>query len=255
MPGRLWAACLAILFLPAVAGAQVNAERFRNGSGDDGTSGSVELAFTNRTGNTDLAEGGVSVALGWRRAPHTVLLVADASAGKADDETTVNRGFVHLRGGRMLGPRLTWEGFVQHEYDREARLDARSLVGTGPRFTLHDGETAGLFWGIAYMFEREAVDVAAGSGEASVQHNHRISTYLSLTLDAGERVSFVDTAYVQPRVDESRDIRLLEEATLKVKLVGALSLKIAFSVRYDGDPPVGVKYLDTAVTNRLAWDF
>ena len=36
---------------------------------------------------------------------------------------------------------------------------------------------------------------------------------------------------------------------------GALSLKVALTVRYDGEPPAGVKDLDTAVTNRLAWDF
>jgi len=97
--------------------------------------------------------------------------------------------------------------------------------------------------------------VLLASGEDPVQRNHRISTYLAVTVGAGERVSLNNTVYVQPRIGEPDDVRVLEEAGLKVGLVGALSLKVALTVRYDGEPPAGVKDLDTAVTNRLAWDF
>jgi hypothetical protein len=242
------------LLLPAAAGAQVNTERLR-GSAKEGLSGSVEASFENDTGNTDLAEGGLAVGLHWRRAPRMALFVASVDAGRGRDETTVNKGFVHLRGGRDLSERVMWEAFVQHEYDRLARLTARSLVGTGPRFTLvRRGKTA-VHLGVAYMFEREKVDVLPGSGEPEVQRNHRISSYLAVTVGEGERVSFGNTVYVQPRIGEVDDVRVLDEAGVKVGLIGSLSLNVAFTVRYDGDPPGGVKYLDTALTNRLAWDF
>jgi putative salt-induced outer membrane protein YdiY len=243
------------LLWPAAAGAQVNTERLRRADGAEGFSGSVEASFANRTGNTDLAEGGLSLGVGWRGGPRTALFLADVDAGRARDETTVNRGFVHLRGGRDLTARVTWEVFVQHEYDRLARLTARSLVGTGPRFTLLKRKRATVHLGVAYMFEREEVDLTPGSSEAPVQRNHRASSYLALALGVGARVSFGNTVYVQPRIAEARDVRVLEEATVKVGLVGALSLKVALTVRYDGEPPAGVKDLDTAVTNRLAWDF
>jgi Protein of unknown function, DUF481 len=242
------------LLWPAAAGAQVNTERLR-GSGAEGLSGSVEASFENRTGNTDLAEAGLTLGLAWRGGPNTALVATDVAAGRARADTTVNRGFLHLRGGRDLSARVTWEAFVQHEYDRLARLTARSLVGTGPRFALLKRKRATVHLGIAYMFEREEVDVAAASGEAPVQRNHRVSSYLALALGVGARVSFGNTVYVQPRIAEARDVRVLEEAAVKVGLVGALSLKVALTVRYDGEPPAGVKDLDTAVTNRLAWDF
>lgn len=242
------------LLLPAVAGAQVNTERLRGGA-KEGVSGSVEASFENDTGNTDLAEGGLSLGLHWRGGPHTALFVASVDAGRGRDGTTVNKGFAHLRGGRDLTDRIMWEAFVQHEYDRLARLTARSLVGTGPRFTLVERGKTAVHLGVAYMFEREKIDVLAGSGEAPVQRNHRVSSYLAVTVGSGSRVSFGNTVYVQPRIGEADDVRVLEEAGVKVGLVGRLSLNVALTVRYDGDPPAGVKYLDTALTNRLAWDF
>jgi hypothetical protein len=251
----LWLAAALALLWPTAAWPQVNTERLRRADGDEGVSGSVEVLLANRTGNTDLAEGGLTLGLAWRGGRRTALFLADVDAGRARDETTVNRGFVHLRGGRDLTARVAWEAFVQHEYDHLARLTARSLVGTGPRFTVFRRKRATAHLGVAYMFEREEVDLAPGSGEAPVQRNHRVSSYLAVALGVGARVSFGNTVYVQPRIAEARDVRVLEEATLKVGLVGALSLKTALTVRYDEEPPAGVKDLDTAVTNRLAWDF
>jgi hypothetical protein len=255
---RARALCLAAalaLAWPVAAAAQVNTERLRGRAGDAGVSGTVEVSFENQTGNTDLAEGGFSLGLGWRGDGRMALLVASVDAGRGRDETTVNKGFIHLRGGRDLGTRVMWEVFVQHEYDRLARLTARSLVGTGPRFTLFERGKAAGHLGIAYMFEREEVDVLPGSGEDPVQRNHRVSTYLAVDVGVKERVSFNNTVYVQPRIGEVDDVRVLEEAGVKVGLVGSLSLNVALKVRYDAQPPAGVKDLDTSVTNRLAWDF
>lgn len=245
------------LLWPAAVAAQVNTERLRGAEGA-GFSGSVELSYANRTGNTDLSEGGLTLGLHWRGGPRAALALASVEAGRGRAETTVNRGFVHLRGMRdlsSLSSRIAWEAFLQHEYDRLARLTARSLVGTGPRFTLLERGRTTAHLGIAYMFEREEVDVLLASGEPRVRRNHRVSTYLAVAVGAGERVAFGNTVYVQPRLGEADDVRVLEEAMLKVGIVGALSLKVALTVRYDGQPPAGVKDLDTALTNRLAWDF
>lgn len=247
----------AVLWLtgPSGAAAQVNAEHFRGTADGEGVTGAVELAFANRTGNTDLMEGGATVRVGWRGGPRMALFVSDLSVGTARDETTINRGFAHLRGGRDLTPRLMWEGFLQHEYDRFANLVARSLVGTGPRITVYRGEAVGAFWGVAYMLERERLDVPAGGPDPAHSRVHRLSSYLALNVDLTDRLAFVNTVYVQPRVAEVRDTRVLEEASLKVGMAGPWSLKVSFTLRYDGDPPADVKYVDTALSNRLVLEF
>lgn len=248
-------AALVLLATPSWAAAQVNTERFRGGGGPDGVSGSVELSFANRTGNTDLLEAGAALQAGWRKGPRTALVVSDLSVGKAADETTINRGFAHLRGGRDLSARLTWEGFVQYEYDRFAKLNARSLAGTGPRLTLYRGEAVAAFLGLAWMLEWERLDVPPGGPDPARAQVHRLSTYLAVTASPTERLTFVNTLYVQPRVAETADTRVLEEASLKVGVAGPVSLKVSFTLRYDGEPPSGVKHVDTALSNRLVWDF
>jgi putative salt-induced outer membrane protein YdiY len=251
---------IALVLVPVLAGpgaavAQVNTERFRGGAGEDGVSGSVELSFANRTGNTDQLEVGAALRAGWRRGPRTALVIADLSVEKAGEETTINKGFTHLRGGRDLSPRLTWEGFLQHEYDRFAKLNARALVGTGPRLTLHRGEAVAAFLGLAWMVEWEWLDVPPGGPDPDRSRVHRLSTYLALEVDPTDRLALLNTVYVQPRPDEVSDTRVLDEAALKVGVAGPVSLKVSFSLRYDGEPPSGVKHVDTALTNRLVWDF
>lgn len=249
------AAALLVLAGAGRAPAQVNTESFRGVADADGVSGSVELSFANRTGNTDLLEGGAAARLGWKQGRRTTLFVTDLSVGKARDATTINRGFAHLREVYRVTPRLAWEGFVQHEYDKFARLSARSLVGTGPRLTLVDRPGGSAHLGLAWMLERERLDVPAGAPDPRTDHAHRASAYLALEGRVNDRLSVVNTAYVQPRIGRARDTRVLNEAALKVALAGAMSLKVTFSVRYDGEPPTGVKHVDTALANRLVWDF
>jgi len=250
-------AAVALLVLGGAGGAwaQVNTESFRGAADGDGTSGSVELSFANRTGNTDLLEAGAAARVGWRKGRRTALFVTDVSVGKAREATTINRGFAHLRGGYRLTPRLAWEGFIQHEYDKFARLSARSLVGTGPRLTVLDRPAASAHLGLAWMEERERLDLPSGSPDPRTDHVHRLSAYLAIEGRASDRLSLINTAYVQPRVGRARDTRVLDEAALKVALAGPMSLKVSFSLRYDGEPPTGVKHVDTAVSNRLVWDF
>jgi putative salt-induced outer membrane protein YdiY len=257
-PGIRAGAALVVAWLALAASpawAQVNTESFRRTGDGEGLSGSVELSFSNRTGNTDLLEAGAAGRLGWRRGRRTTLFVTDVSVGKARDATTINKGFAHLREVYRITPRLAWEGFLQHEYDKFARLSARSLVGTGPRLTLLDRPGGAAHLGLAWMEERERLDLPAGSPDPRTDHAHRASAYLALEGRVSDRLSLHDTAYVQPRIGRARDVRVLNEAGLRVALAGSMSLKVSFSLRYDGEPPTGVKHLDTDLSNRLVWDF
>jgi putative salt-induced outer membrane protein YdiY len=251
----LVSAVLAVPWAAPRAAAQVNTESFRGVAGQDGVTGSVELSFANTTGNTDLLELGAGARVGWRTGRRTTLFVTDLSVGKARDATTINKGFAHLREVYRITPRFAWEGFVQHEYDKFAHLSARSLVGTGPRLTLVDRAAVSAHLGLAWMLERERLDLPAGAPDPRTDHVHRASSYLAVEGRVNDRLSLINTVYVQPRLFNAADTRVLEEAALKVALAGALSLKVTFSLRYDGEPPTGVKPVDTELDNRLVWEF
>ena len=252
---RIVALIGALLLCATSAHAQVNTERFRKQMNEDGLRGSAELYFANRTGNSDLLSGGASLNLGWRGGVNGIIFTGRADVGTTHSTTTINRGFVHLRGNRELSERLTWELFTQREYDRFARLDARTLLGSGPRVPLYRGEAGTIHVGIAYMAEWEQIDVAPGSGEDSSQFYHRVSGHLAASLKAGDRLTLSNTVYLQPRWRERSDTRLLNEFSARIGMGGALSLKIALVIRRDGDPPSGVKKVDSHLSNRLVWDF
>jgi len=246
---------VSLFFSAFPAQAQVNTERFRGQMDEDGHRGSVELHFSNRTGNSDLQSGGAALNLGWRNGLNRTFFIGRADVGTTRSSTTINRGFAHLRYNRELSPRLVWELFVQREYDKFARLDARTLLGSGPRWALWLGKTFTAHFGVAYMAEREEIDVAVGAGDDPSGRFHRVSSHLSLSVKAGKWVTLSNVIYVQPRWREGRDTRVLNELSARFSTGGPLSLKITLVVRRDGAPPTGVKPLDTHLSNRLVWDF
>jgi len=256
MPGmlKIWVVAGTLLAsLPAQA--QVNTERFRGQVDKEGSRGSVELHFSNRTGNSDLQSGGAAINLGWRNDPNRIFFVGRVDVGTTRASTTINRGFTHLRGDRQLSPRWDWELFVQREYDRFARLDSRTLLGTGPRWTVISNKTVTAHLGVAYMAEWEKINVASGADDDASGRFHRVSSHLSLSVKAGQWVTLSNVIYVQPRWGERRDTRVLDELSARFSMGGPLSLKITLVVRRDGAPPTGVKPLDTHLSNRLVWDF
>ena len=255
---RLAAPLAGFLLILAITGpvyAQVNTERFRAQAGEEGFKGSLELSFSNRTGNTDLMAGGLALGLGWKREADTVLLIGDANVGKKRTDTTINKGFLHLRGHRELTPVAAAEVFTQYEYDKFSLLDLRFLVGAGPRFRVLHREAVTVHLGIAYMLEREQLNLAPGAPENPSPTSHRLSTHLALKVALAPHLTLTNTVYLQPRLDDPDDTRVLEDLGLKVGLGGPLSLRIGFTLRYDGDPPTTVKGIDSALSNRLVWDF
>ncbi len=105
------------------------------------------------------------------------------------------------------------------------------------------------------MAERERLNVAAGAPDDPSTLHHRISSHVALAYRSDERVTLSNVLYLQPRIDNFSDFRVLNQAAVKMGISGAMSLKIEFTLRYDGEPPTTVEKLDTALSNRLVWDF
>lgn len=235
--------------------AQINIERQRIQAEQEGFSGSLEASFTQRTGNSESLLSGLGARLAWARDPWLWFLLGDLRLGSSRGNTFLNRGFFHLRGIREHSPSLAWEGFVQHAYDQFARLRGRSLVGSGPRWTLVGEDEGALHLGIAYMVEWERLRVSPGDPDAPSTRAHRISSYLSGRLPLGKTLDVENTLYVQPRIGNPSDVRVLNEASLQWKGNAPLGFRIGFTLRYDGEPPSGVKKLDTEWVTRLTWEF
>lgn len=213
----------------------------------DGLTGQVELKLDWRTGNSPFFDIGGTGSLLLRRGRLLALVLARGEYGNAGDGIPFARkAFEHLRSRVTIDCRWRWEAFVQHEYDQFRRIAVRAIAGTGPALQIVNEPRVALLAGAAYLFESERLDTRANTTDAGARSlASRASLYLTGTEQLGAGVSIAQTVYVQPRLDELGDVRILGELSLTTKLSKRIALTDGFTVSYDRTPPNGVSHYDT----------
>jgi hypothetical protein len=215
---------------------------------DDGVSGEVSLKLNWRTGNNPIFDLGGAGSVLLKEGRWLGLAIARGGYGTSRGLMLTRKTFEHLRARVTLSPCWRWEAFGQHEYDQFRRLSLRGLLGTGPVYALVDRDTVGILVGVAYMFEYEELDSRMGATDAGEDaFAHRASAYVTGHEDLSEKVAIVQTLYVQPRLDEPSDLRILGELAVQTKLTTHIALRNSFTVAYDASPPDLVETLDTAL--------
>lgn len=250
---RTWMAMLLLLVLwPALASASVNFEKRRRALVRPGWSFGVDVRGGVRRGNINVLEVGGDEYVGWQGGTHGFLLLGEhrfraqtlARAGLGFTDLPrarqVNAHLGHLRFFRRLRPWLTAEAFTQVEADELSVLRWRQLVGAGLRVRLLEREGAAVYLGTAYVPELEVLDralfLAQPSGAGAINVWHRVGQVIDARVGSGP-VQLVNTFYVQPRVDDLGDLRVLDEAALVIAVAEHVAIKLAASVRVDTRPP------------------
>ena len=222
----------------------------------DGATGEVSLKLSWREGNNPLLDVGGSAVVLVRRGRVLGLALARGEYGRNAGLTLTEKTFEHLRARITLDCHWKWEAFVQHELDRFRRLSFRAVAGTGPAFQLFDDKTIGVLVGAAYMFEAERLAQRADtldSGREDV--TSRVSLYVTGHEDLTSAVSIIQTVYVQPRILEPSDLRVLGELAVQHKLSKHVALKDSLVIAYDDSPPDQVKRFDSALEVALLVSF
>jgi hypothetical protein len=249
---------LAFLGFPATASAQiVNVQgALAKQPEKDGVTGQLELRLDWRQGNNVLFDAGASANVMWRRGRFLGLALARGEIGRNRDTIFKQRTFEHLRARMTIDCRWKWEAFTQHELDRFRRINVRALGGTGPALQVIESDPISILAGASYMYEYERFDRRMGASDAGARmHMHRASFYITGTEKVGETVAITQTFYVQPRIDEPSDVRLLGELSLTSKLSKRVALTDAFIVAYDATPPEGIRRYDTQLRVTLLITF
>lgn len=241
--------------VPAHLSAQVNIERFRRAGGDTGWSvvSAVDLAL--RAGNEELVLVGLSVRTGHVGRATRSLIVASGDLGWERGRRFSNRGLLHLRRAFLTPRAVHPEIFVQMDYDRARALAFRALVGTGPRAELvrdKEGGGARLAVGTAYMLEHERLDLPPTAIHPRRTTHHRWSSYVALRAGTGAPLAAGLTAYVQPRLGDWGDTRVLADGTVAARAGGSASLALTISLRYDSRPPDDTRSLDATLKSGIA---
>jgi hypothetical protein len=234
------------------ARAQVNTEPLRKRIRQKGTSFILEGTFDGHTGNTQGVTADGLVGLGFATGRHLAFGFASADYSKLNGTLGVDKSFAHARYDCELLPWGWWELFAQAQSDHFQRIALRNIFGAGPRVALYEDKQIGLFLGVAYMFERDAYALAPGDPAPSIQTAHRVSAYLSARTTLADGIDAVTTTYLQPRIDDPSDLRVLSESGFVFKIARWLSTSIAFTAHYDSRVPIGVLRTDTELKNALA---
>jgi hypothetical protein len=249
---RAWfviaALSLAIWLTTGVAHAQiVNVQgALAKPPANDGVTALVELKLNWREGNNPLFDIGGAGTVLVRRGPVLGLALARGEYGTSRGLTLAKKSFEHVRTRVELDCRWRWEAFAQHEYDQFRRLSLRALAGTGPAFEILGEKSAAVLVGAAYIYEYEQLDTRPGALDAGVRRTaHRSSIYVTGHEDLPTGVAIVETAYVQPRLDDPGDVRVLGELSVVSKLSSSVALKNSLTVAYNRRPPDGIKRYDT----------
>jgi hypothetical protein len=213
----------------------------------DGVTAQVELKLDWRTGNNPFFLIGGTGSVLVRRGRLLGLALARGEYGNARDGLAIARkAFEHLRARVTIDCRWRWEVFVQHEYDAFRRLSVRAVAGTGPALQIVNEPRVALLAGASYLLESERLDTRAGTIDAGARTlASRASVYVTGTETLGDIVAIAQTVYVQPRLDDPGDVRVLGELSVTTKLSKRLALTDGFTVAYDRTPPDGIGRYDT----------
>jgi hypothetical protein len=258
---RRWLLCLSCLAAslvawPRSASGQVNVEGLRKALTEPGVHGKLSGSITTHHGNTLGTELGGLALVGYREERQLAYLNTNANYSNLGGEVQVANAFIHFRYNYVLDTWVAAEVFTQGESDRFRRLRLRTLVGTGLRFTLAEGESAAVFYGVSYMYEHTTLAPSVADSPVRPADVHRMNNYAALlvVLEPGRAV-LGNTIYYQPRFDDFMDVRLLDILSLDVSITGRLSASLQATLRYESPVPDPLKRYDLMVKNMLGVTF
>lgn len=259
-----------LLLTPLFIFAQViNTEKLRLDKKDSGWLGDLGLNFgltRNKAGQTvALGTNGriehVQAQQSWLLfGAYNLSQFLDVDDSEAVPKNFTNNAFGHLRYNRRINPLITWEAFVQGQYDEIQEIEHRFLAGAGPRFRIVEQDSLQLFLGALYMYEDEASNETEFINSEEIErtvfhHDHRLSAYASIGWRIRDAVVVNHVTYFQPRLDLWSDYRISSESSLSVQLSTKLRFNAYFQLVYDTQPPNSVPNTMFVLRNGLSYEW
>jgi len=233
----------------------VNIETRRSSRVDtSGIFGDITLGFNFiENGNTILTING-GLNLEWMKDRHLLLSFTRYNLGRVEQNQFINDGFQHLRYNYKINQRFTWEVFTQAQYNERIRLQLRYLSGTGPRLTIVGNKKHKVYVGVLYMYEYNEESV---KDSQTIIHfrDHRLSSYLSFSVQPLSNIQISSTSYFQPVVSDFKDLRLSSETSCQIEVTKRLFFNTSFNILYDTRVPEDVPNTIYAFKNGLKWNF
>ena len=239
-----------LLLLPSQALAIINAEGFGINRDQQGFNGKLSASLNGSSGNTVKITSELGGRAAWLSGAHTGLLIGSYAFGKSRGVRDTNKTFLHTRYRFALDSAWAVETFAQAQKDEFARLKLRTLFGGGIRWS-REWNRGIVAWGAGSFYEIEKLRRSTTGVISPRTRLWRINSYGSLAYQPNDQITLMNTLYFQPAWRDRADYRLLESASLAVKLAEHLDLRLSLDLAKDAKPPAGVKAVDASYKTGL----
>lgn len=240
----------------AAAHAIVDIEAMRVGESPQGYSGTLNASITGESGYTDKISTSSGARLQWHSGIITNFAIFRYDYAETSGVSDTNYLLLHVRHIHEVTKKTAYEGFMQAERNEFARLSFRGLIGGGVRLTLNKmAGVKSLHLGLGGFYSHEKLTSEPGTTDSGIQNLWRLSTYLNYVRQFNEQVKMLSTTYYQPALEDFGDYRMLEEASLSVKMTDTLNLKLSLDLTHDSRPPQTVKKTDIIYSTGVEYSF
>ena len=216
----------------------------------------MDLLANGASGNTETSSTRANLLTLWQHGNHTEYLQMQYAYGKSGGQTDTDRAFAHLRHRTTIRQDWAVEAFAQTGRNPFARLTQRTLLGGGMRWIIFEEEnkSAG-YLGAGAFHEKEILTDKLGTNDQKVTNLWRANTYLVLKYNVNEQVNLYSTTYYQPAFSDTSDYRVLQQASMRVKLGDRFNLKLNLDIAFDSAPPQTVQERDMLYGTGLEFNF
>jgi hypothetical protein len=229
----------------------IHIENKRLAAIDSGFTGNISIQANFIQNANNIFQNRNYIQIQYTQKKHSILSLSNQNLNIVNRERIVNDGFQHLRYNYRYTNLVTYEAFLQFQYNKVILIDFRTIFGGGPRFTIvqNDSTNMRLFVGTLYMYEYEEETTGV------INRDHRISAYISYGKPINEVFLLDVIAYLQPALNRFKDIRTSVEALLEINITKSLRFRLRQSIMFDSRPPEGIRKTFYNFSNGLLYEF
>lgn len=231
-------------------GQVINIESRRFLNDTNGWIGKTDSWFAITQNIQQIISLGNSVHVQYAKHEHKFLILNDINFVKAGLTDFVNSGYQHLRYSYRIRKWITWESFLQAQYNAVLRVKGRYLAGIGPRLRMVKREDFRLYIAALYMYEYEEI-----RNDPVLNRDHRMSAYATFTWNLNENAEFSSTTFYQPNLANFSDYRIAGDGAFEVAINRKLSFKLNYNFLFDTKQPNGIPNFVYSLRNGLGFKF
>lgn len=206
----------------------INIESLRQ-SDELGLLGSLGLKVNGASGNTDKFNSSFGANNIYRNKNNEYLSLVNYSYSEVSNTKNIHKGQVHLRYTTHSPKIFSIEAFTQIQFDDFKSLKHRKLFGLGMRKNLLKSSAQWFSVGLGVFHESEEFN------DSTKNTLYRYNVYASYKAKLNPTSTLTFVNYLQPSVDDIKNIRIKSHFNLKLKIYKNLSLSNDIRYSFDSD--------------------